>query len=569
PRLSPAAKTSEKDKLKRKNITLKDKLEIIKRIECGEKQKDIIASTGLTGSTIYTIFQNKEKIKQSAETLIGGYKLSKVSRSRHSILERMELLLLRWIEEQNTKGVLLSAMLIQEKALSLFEGLKKKMLDEGDQTVKYVEFAASRGWFDRFRQRGFLHTLRLSNEAASPDTESAATFLDQLLEGGYDARQVFNMDETGLFWKRLPSKTFMSQEEKKVPSHKPSKDRLALLLGGNLKGDVKLKPLLVYHSENPRALKGMLRSVLPVIWRSNHKSWVTQDVFMDYVRSYFSPFVEKYCRENSLPNKALLIIDNAPCHPVGTILYADNIEVVFLPPQTTSLLQPMDQGIIATFKSYYLQIVMRHFRNESKSGRSLMDIWKDFSIKVALRFIAEAWDCISPETMNVAWMKLCPRHVYCARGFKHDELQSESRMKIVKLAKEAGFKDVGEDDVEDVLSSHNQEPTHKELVELEKVRKSEEENEELEEVTEFREINMKMLQEIFDLEQQLNDKIASYDDDIERSIFVQNSLKETLNPYHVLYEKKLRHGQQPRILHYFLVGQEEKEAGEEQHVEEH
>ncbi|GFW22707.1 tigger transposable element-derived protein 1 [Trichonephila clavipes] len=55
--------------------------------------------------------------------------------------------------------------------------------------------------------------------------------------------------------KRMPNRTYITKDEKSVPGHKPMKDRLTLLLGANASGDMKLKPLLVYHSENPRALK--------------------------------------------------------------------------------------------------------------------------------------------------------------------------------------------------------------------------------------------------------------------------------------------------------------------------
>jgi hypothetical protein len=53
----------------------------------------------------------------------------------------------------------------------------------------------------------------------------------------------------------MPDRTYISIEEKTAPSYKDAKDRLTLLLGGNAEGDFKLKLLVVYHSENPRALK--------------------------------------------------------------------------------------------------------------------------------------------------------------------------------------------------------------------------------------------------------------------------------------------------------------------------
>jgi hypothetical protein len=54
-----------------------------------------------------------------------------------------------------------------------------------------------------------------------------------------------------------------------MPGNKVAKDRFTLLLGDNSAGDFKLKTLLVYRSENPRALKGIEKSKLPVIWISN------------------------------------------------------------------------------------------------------------------------------------------------------------------------------------------------------------------------------------------------------------------------------------------------------------
>ncbi|GFY48150.1 tigger transposable element-derived protein 1 [Trichonephila inaurata madagascariensis] len=61
----------------------------------------------------------------------------------------------------------------------------------------------------------------------------------------------------------MPKRTFLSHEEKRALGFKAAKDRLTLLLGGNASGDFKLKPLLVYHSKNPRAMKGISKPTLP------------------------------------------------------------------------------------------------------------------------------------------------------------------------------------------------------------------------------------------------------------------------------------------------------------------
>ncbi|CAM4594113.1 unnamed protein product [Caretta caretta] len=108
----------------------------------------------------------------------------------------------------------------------------------------------------------------------------------------------------GSFGEKMLSRTYIPKEEKSMPGYKTAKDRLTLLLGANSAGDFKLKPLqLVYHLENHRVLKGYSKAFLPVIWKSNPKTWVNKNIFEDWFNHHFVPSVRDYCNKNSLAFK--------------------------------------------------------------------------------------------------------------------------------------------------------------------------------------------------------------------------------------------------------------------------
>ena len=122
---------------------------------------------------------------------------------------------------------------------------------------------------------------------------------------------------------------------------KKSKQRVTLLLGANMDGSGLLRPLLVGKFTNPRCLKNV--HSLPVTFKHSRKAWMTGEEWL------FS--LDKKMAQRK--QKVLLIVDNRPAHPVVTCL--KDVAVHFLLPNTTVVL-PMDQGVIQCFKSWYKKL---------------------------------------------------------------------------------------------------------------------------------------------------------------------------------------------------------------------
>lgn len=69
----------------------------------------------------------------------------------------------------------------------------------------------------------------------------------------------------------MPKRTFIARGEE-IPGFKAAKNRLTVMVGANAGEDCKLKPILVYLSENPRALKYKSKAGSPAIWKANAKA---------------------------------------------------------------------------------------------------------------------------------------------------------------------------------------------------------------------------------------------------------------------------------------------------------
>ena len=135
--------------------------------------------------------------------------------------------------------------------------------------------------------------------------------------------------------------------EKKAFRGKKSKVRLTGIAAASATGE-KLPMFVISKSKNPHCSKNVKN--LPCEYKSQKKSRMNSEIFEEWVRKLDRKF-------RAVDRKIALIIDTWPAHP--SILNLTNVQIAFLPPNTTSILQPMEQGIIANLKAHHWGRVVR------------------------------------------------------------------------------------------------------------------------------------------------------------------------------------------------------------------
>jgi hypothetical protein len=156
-------------------------------------------------------------------------------------------------------------------------------------------FNNSQGWLQNFKKRFGIRSLKISGEKLSSNIEAVEPFknvLQQKIEKmGLSKDQIYNADETGLFWKCRPDKTFVSSSEKTAPGRKVEKARITFLACTNASGRHKIKPLIIGTAKNPRSFKNF---EVPVDYDYSKKAWMTAEIFKRWFHKCFVPQVVSF-----------------------------------------------------------------------------------------------------------------------------------------------------------------------------------------------------------------------------------------------------------------------------------
>lgn len=382
---------------KRKAFTIKEKLELVDRVRNGDSQAKIVKETGVNESTLRGWLRNEEKLRGYAETVDkDGLQRKK---ARLAADPQLDGKMLDFFVNQRDKGISIDGPTMLAQAKKVNQQLHEA---EGDQ-----DFSVSRGWLNRWKKRHGVQQFKANGESRSADLQAAADFIPAfqqfIEEEDLGPHQIYNADETGLTYKIQPDRTLAFKGDTKAKEgFKQLKDRLTLLLCCNWEGDHKLKPLCIGKFANPRCFHHINRDKLSVLYRHSKNAWMTRDLFSEWFHHFFVPAVRKHLRSLKIEEKAVLLLDNCPAHPPANELRSKDgrIRVYYLPKNTTSKIQPCDQGIIANFKRYY-----RHelIGAAVANAMDVPEFLKSRNIKDAFEYSGLAWQKVTSTTIKNCW----------------------------------------------------------------------------------------------------------------------------------------------------------------------
>lgn len=359
---------------KRKTLTIEQKVKIIHELEINKDQSILVKRGIASSSVISRIWTNRLKIIASSM-----YRPKKAKRIKESLNPELDHTLLLWFKEQRRNNVPISGQVLLENA----NMLAKK--------INILDFNCTNGWIDRFKWRHSLSFRNICGESNTVNLDIVKNWLDNewpKLQKEYKNSDIFNGDETGLFYRCTPNKTLKFIGEN-CSGGKLSKERLTIWICASIDGEKK-KLVFIGKQKNPRCFKN--QDISKYDYYNNKRAWMTAQIFNEELVKWDSEL-------RMINRKILLLVDN--CGPHTSINASlTHIKLVFLPANTTSVLQPMDQGVIRTFKSHYRKFLITKMLQ-------CIERKEEFTVSIldALRISEIVWCNIPKEIITNCFIK--------------------------------------------------------------------------------------------------------------------------------------------------------------------
>ena len=225
--------------------SLQEKIELLDKVKKHPQssRRELAELFKIPRSTLNRLISNEEQLRSrwGEVSRNGKESTKKLKRLRKGKDPEVDTALNDWFETVTSRGQKLSGPMLKEKA----EDLAKKL---GNHS-----FVATEGWLSRWKARHQIKYKRAHGEKGSADTQSAEECISSVLPGlleKYRPNDVYNADETGLYYRATPDGSLCYCREK-LSGSKKALQRITVLCCSNMTGTDKRKLLVIGKSVKP------------------------------------------------------------------------------------------------------------------------------------------------------------------------------------------------------------------------------------------------------------------------------------------------------------------------------
>ncbi|KAF5185902.1 Tigger transposable element-derived protein [Thalictrum thalictroides] len=392
-----------------KRLNESERCEIISKLSSNNppSKRSVARQYGVSEGAIRKVWINRESITTRSAQFSDETK-KQTYRAAAGRWSDVENKLYLWIDSMRRAKLPVPPSLAIAKAKSIASAL----------SIPETEFKASWQWLSRFRARHGLNKMLLHGECAEVDKDDPELLasLDNLYEliNKFEHENVYNMDETGLFFRLLPRYSILMPQEDIATTRgkKKSKDRISLIVCANATGTHKISCSFIGKPKEPACIKNR---IWPVPYFNQAKAWMDVETCWKWFEQIFVPEVR-----SRTGRRVLLLMDNAPGH--FEAFERNGITVAFFPPNCTSWKQPCDMGIIAAlkkrYKYLYLKDVLDFYELDAESKHRKQEEGKRMRrgaagvaygnpahLLDAALYVKQAWDSVSSVSIKNSFIK--------------------------------------------------------------------------------------------------------------------------------------------------------------------
>ncbi|XP_041364417.1 tigger transposable element-derived protein 4-like [Gigantopelta aegis] len=329
----------------RTDLSLSDKVRLIQVSEkTGKSQRSLAAEFGISLGSVNNILRRKREYIEAFERneVSGSIKSFRrvswpsCSRTRSPApkvneTDSLNRLMYKWVETAKKKNVILSSTLLQDKA------------SEFASKLGISSFTPTNSWVNTLKNQ-FNLCFENDNDSTGKLYTTWTKMLPYLIQG-YEPQNVFTCGETTLIYRGLPDKCLVEGGMCMGTHHRTesSNHSVTLLLCCSAVGE-KIKPLVIGKSGMRNSFQNVAPGNLPVVWKHQDKACMTSSLFTEWLKDL------DRCMEQQNRHIALFM-DMAPGHLSNLLLR--NVRLQFYLDNSSSYLQPLQQGILTSFKAHY------------------------------------------------------------------------------------------------------------------------------------------------------------------------------------------------------------------------